>query len=1244
MHILQAQTRRIDDGEEAVDLGQSPGDIVVLTAADTEISGFSYAAQALEEGFPSLRVASLLALSHPYSVDLYLENTLSQAKLVVVRLLGGRNYWAYGLDRLAELARSSNTEIVVVPGDANWDSDLESATTLDPQHAREFWRYCVEGGVENLRNSLRFLASQIGYKKASFEPPKPLPKAGLYWPGTAQPDVDLVLDGQYEGGTAAIVFYRSTVQANATVPIDGLIEALNRQGMNVVPIYVSSLKDAESIAVLESIFEQATPSIILNGTAFAVSKAGGPHAPTPLDKTGCMVLQFVMSGTSQEGWRDSDRGLSAKDLTMHVVLPEIDGRVLTQIISFKEEGAFDPITQCSPTRFEPIQDRIKRLAGQAASWSRLQHIAPAEKRVAIILSNYPNKDGRMANGVGLDTPASTITLLQALKDAGYSLDDAPDTGKSLMDRLMAGPTNAFDELRLRQAESTISIEKYLIYYKTLSPSLKASIEDRWGAPQADPTCLDGQFRLAIHQFGNIIIGVQPARGYNIDPKETYHDPALVPPHSYLAFYAWLRLEFEAHALVHMGKHGNTEWLPGKALALSADCWPDAIMQGLPIIYPFIVNDPGEGAQAKRRMSSVIIDHLMPAMTRAETYGPLSEIEALIDEYFLASGVDPKRVRLLEDQIFEAIDRHSLSAELGLQPGFDKQDALQRLDGYICELKELQIRDGLHSLGQSPQGEQRVDTLTALARVPGPSQISLHRALAADLSLTGFDPLACEMSERWNGSRPRALDNVSDQPWRTNADVVERVEILAKNLVSGANQCEPDWKQTANVLQHIETDIASSLDDSGAKEIAACLTALNGKFVEPGPSGAPTRGRLDCLPTGRNFYSVDVRAVPTKAAWKLGLQSAHMVAERFFQEEGEWPQAIALTAWGTSNMRTGGDDIAQAMALIGAEPVWEDLSGRVTGFKIIPLSELKRPRIDVTLRISGFFRDAFPLQIDLFDSAVRGVAELDEPSDANPIAARIKTETKTLVASGVSHQEAQKRAGYRVFGSMPGAYGAGLQALIDENLWEDRSDFSESFLNWGGYAYGSGAEGEGARPLLETRLEQTQLVLQNQDNREHDILDSDDYYQFQGGLTAAVATLSGHEPAVYHGDHSRPETPKIRSLEEELSRIVRGRAANPKWIAGVMRHGYKGAFEMAATLDYLFAYAATTKAVKSHQFDLLYDAYFDDEAVRDFIEEHNPAALAEMADRFLQAIDKDLWQPRRNSIFAKLKNLKGETVA
>lgn len=1243
MHILQAQTRRIDDGEEAVDLGQSPGDIVILTSADTEISGFAAARAQLDDNFPSIRIANLMALSHPYSVDLYAESTLASAKLIVVRLLGGRGYWPYGLERLTELANANGTKLLIVPGDANWDADLEATSNVDVEIAQTFWRYCLEGGNENLRNGLLHLASLIGEAEPA-DPPRPLPKAGLYWPDIGQPSLDQIKSKWTGNGVAAVVFYRSTVQANATAPIDAIIAELSNAGVCALPIYVSSLKDAESIAVLGLILAEQSPDVVLNGTAFAVSKAGMRHSKTPLDQPGRIVLQFIMSGTSQEGWSESDRGLSMKDLTMHVVLPEIDGRVLTQVVSFKEEGELDPQTECRPVKFVPIENRIKRLANQAASWARLGITPNNDKRIAIVLSNYPNKDGRMANGVGLDTPASAIELLQALGADGYALEDAPQDSKALMDMLMAGPTNAFDRGRLVKAKITLSDSDYLKSFRELPAELKDQIQERWGAFSNDPTFIDGAFRLSIHRFGNVVLGIQPARGYNIDPKDTYHDPALVPPHNYLAYYMWLRENFGADALVHLGKHGNLEWLPGKALALSQTCWPDAILQGLPLVYPFIVNDPGEGSQAKRRSSAVIIDHLMPAMTRAETYGPLSEIEALIDEYFLAQGVDPKRVKALEKRIFEAIERHNLGAELGFAPGLARQEALQRLDGYICELKEMQIRDGLHILGQSPSDEQRIDTLVALARVPGVLGQSLHRALAADLGLDGFDPLSCEPSENWTGKHPIMLQAVSEQQWRTNGDTVERLELLAKGILSGDKICPDDWLQTGVVLKTIEDEVAPTLDSSGASEIASCLTALRGAFVEPGPSGAPTRGRLDCLPTGRNFYSVDVRAVPTPTAWDLGRRSADLVAERYFQDEGEWPQALAMTAWGTSNMRTGGDDIAQAMALIGAQPIWEEMSGRVTGFQVIPLSELKRPRVDVTLRISGFFRDAFPHQIDLFDSAVRGIGALDEPEDANPIATRMKAETANLVATGVSEIEAQKRAGFRVFGSMPGAYGAGLQTLIDEGIWDQRSDFSESFLTWGGFAYGGGTEGDGARDLLETRLGQTQLVLQNQDNREHDILDSDDYYQFQGGLTAAVATLSGAEPKVYHGDHSRPETPKIRTLEEELARVVRGRAANPKWIAGVMRHGYKGAFEMAATLDYLFAYAATTKAVKSHQFDLLYDAYFDDDDVRDFIEEHNPAALKEMADRFLEAIDRELWLPRRNSIFADLKNLKGETVA
>jgi cobaltochelatase CobN len=443
---------------------------------------------------------------------------------------------------------------------------------------------------------------------------------------------------------------------------------------------------------------------------------------------------------------------------------------------------------------------------------------------------------------------------------------------------------------------------------------------------------------------------------------------------------------------------------------------------------------------------------------------------------------------------------------------------------------------------------------------------------------------------------------------------------------------------------LSDNLAPALDGSGEREIAATLAALSGRFVPPGPAGAPTRGRPDCLPTGRNFYSVDVRAVPTPAAWELGRRSADLLAQRYFQDEGEWPKAIALTVWGTSNMRTGGDDVAQALALIGAKPAWEAASARVTAIEVIPLAELRRPRIDVTLRISGLFRDAFPLQIVLFHEAVQAVAEMNEPDDANPIAARIRIDTADLARAGLDRNQARRAAAFRIFGSKPGAYGAGLQALIDEGIWSERKDLAASFLEWSAYAYGGGAEGEGARGLLEARLKATDAVVQNQDNREHDILDSDDYYQFEGGLSAAVETLKGAAARVYHNDHSRPERPVIRALDEEIARVVRGRAANPKWIAGMMRHGYKGAFEIAATVDYLFAFAATTNAVRHHHFEQLYAAYLGDASVREFIAANNPPALQEIAARFSEAVDRGLWAPRRNSTYDELRALGGRVAA
>jgi cobaltochelatase CobN len=689
-------------------------------------------------------------------------------------------------------------------------------------------------------------------------------------------------------------------------------------------------------------------------------------------------------------------------------------------------------------------------------------------------------------------------------------------------------------------------------------------------------------------------------------------------------------------VIHVGKHGNLEWLPGKGVGLSEHCWPDAILGPMPNIYPFIVNDPGEGAQAKRRTQAVIIDHLMPPLTRAETYGPLRNLELLADEYYEAQLLDPRRARELQKDILALVRETHIDRELALEGDTDAADPtvwLPRLDTYLCDLKESQIRDGLHVFGESPTGRLRIDTLLAMVRVPRGDgrggQASLLRALSQALDLD-FDPLDCDLGAPWAGAKPQVLHEVSLDPWRTAGDTRERLELLAAAIIESVvtgHSCKYPFTDNAlqDVIENLSEVVIPRLDACGPSEMSNLLAALSGRFVPAGPSGAPSRGRLDVLPTGRNFFSVDVRNLPTMTAWRIGFQSANMLLERHLQDHGDYLRQLGLSVWGTATMRTGGDDIAQAMALMGVRPVWATGSQRVDDFEILPLSLLDRPRVDVTLRVSGFFRDAFANLIRLFDAAVQAVAALDEPDDMNPLAARVRQERAQMQRDGVDAEQAAKQAGWRIFGAKPGAYGAGVQNAIDGRLWQSREDLAEVYLNWGGYAYGGSDEGTPAHDGFAKRLSQVQAVLQNQDNREHDLLDSNDYYQFQGGMLAAAESLAGAKVASYHGDNSQPDLPRIRTLKEELNRVVRSRAANPKWIDGVKRHGYKGAFEMAATVDFLFAFDATTELIDDHQYALLADAYLLDASTRDFIQQHNPDALRDMTERMLEAQQRGLWQ-------------------
>ena len=1243
MHLLVTTPGEISDGSEAVDLDQSPGDIVVLSAAASDLAILSAAKARLGDEAPSLRLANLMQLGHNMSVDLYLEKTIAHARLVIVRLLGGVGYWPYGIEQLHALCRRNGIALAILPGDDQPDPALTEHSTLPVQTCHRLWQYFVHGGLSNAENLLRYAAALLG-EADSWVEPAPLVRAGLYWPSHTHPALeDISAHWQPDAPVAPIVFYRALVQSDDLKPVDALIAALSDRGLNALPIFVSSLKDSFSAGIIEHHLAETSPAIILNCTGFAVSTPGRPEAATPFAGADCPVLQVVLSGGNEEDWSSGQRGLAPRDLAMNVALPEVDGRLISRAVSFKDGSSIDAETEVALVKHRPVPDRIAFVADMARGWARLRETPANQRKIALVLANYPNKDGRLGNGVGLDTPAGVVAALNRLTVEGYDLaQDAPDSTDSLMKVLLDGPTNAAGS---RDGGVRYSVSDYEAYFAALPEPVQKQVTERWGAPARDPFVQDGCFVLPVHRFGRLIIGVQPARGYNVDPVISYHDPALVPPHGYLAFYGWLRRDFGAQAIIHFGKHGNLEWLPGKALALSSECFPEIALGAVPHLYPFIVNDPGEGTQAKRRAQAVIIDHLTPPLSRAESYGPLRDLEQLVDEYYQSAGMDPRRLAPLAREILSLSVSIGLDSDVGIARGEDDDAALAKIDNYLCELKELQIRDGLHVFGEAPAGRQLTDLLVALTRVPRDdgmgANASLIRALAADLGLEGVDPLDCPLGDPWQGPRPDALTGLDDGDWRTNGDTVERLEILAAGLVGGDRQADAQWTGTHTVLSYINETLRPMVRSCGVRELDGLMTGLDGRFVAPGASGAPTRGRLDVLPTGRNFYSVDSRAVPSPVAWQLGWKSATLLVERHFQDHGEWPKRIALSAWGTANMRTGGDDIAQALALMGVQPTWDKQANRVTGFEIMPSSVLGRPRVDVVFRVSGFFRDAFPFQIDLIDSAARAVAALDEDEVTNPLAAQVRRDAAALRAAGSDEGESARRAGYRVFGSKPGAYGAGLQALIDERGWETDEHLADAYLSWGGYAYGDGSEGQPAQELFAARLKDVEIVVHNQDNREHDLLDSDDYYQFEGGLAATIRHLSGSQPVLYHNDHSRPDSPKIRTLDDEIARVVRARAINPKWIDGVMRHGYKGAFEIAATVDYLFAFAATARVVKNHHFDLVFDAYLGDETVRDFIGKNNAPALREIAERFREAIDRDMWHPRSNAAIDLLNRLAGE---
>ncbi|MFC0338706.1 cobaltochelatase CobN subunit [Kushneria avicenniae] len=1269
MHLFAAQPGGFSDDNGIVDLGQSPAELVILSAADSVLALLATVIEAEEtERLTSVRLANWMNLLKPAAFDLYRDRVLDQrgaeaprgARVVVLSLLGGASYWRYGLEQLTEWAQREGRTLIVVPGEDVEDDSLLRAGTVSYQDAHRVWRYLREGGPDNTRAMLDWLEDRFLQRPRVFREPRPLPRVVLHAPPceeSACPGRVTLADWrarwQPESPVAALVFYRSHLQQGNTGVFDALIEILESGGFNVLPVAVASLKERLCLDTLDELIEQSDASIMLNTTGFAL--AGGSEAA----QTGYQhpwtrhipILQLIMVGTTLEDWQGQTMGLRPRDIAMQVALPELDGRIITRPIAFKSAHYYSTRCQHDIVIHALHEERARFVAELARRWVRLSEKANRDKRVALVLANYPSSDARIGNGVGLDTPASTLNILLQLRDTGYPVSDAlPHDPTALIEWLTQTVTNDAEHRDSRPAAQSLSLGEYEQYFSQLPQACQQAVLDRWGAPTNDPLHRHGRLMIAGMRLGETFVGVQPARGFDIDQNAAYHDPDLPPTHGYLAFYFWLRHVYGVDAFVHVGKHGNLEWLPGKGTALSDACWPDIVLGPMPHLYPFIVNDPGEGAQAKRRTQAVIIDHLMPPMTRAGIHDDLAELERLTDEYYQALGLDQRREQFLREAIIERVRNTHVLEELSLSPSAaegtrptvdealkDDQVLLDALDNYLCDIKEAQIRDGLHVLGKLPDHDALRDTLMALVRLSRgsqPHEQSLLQAMAVDLGLfdvhDNFDLLAAD-AWPWQGPWPERLMAIEATGWRSSSHTRERLELLGARLIEqhlltsdAARLCDQEWPQTRAVIDFMQETLLPVLHQSVDNELSALMDGLSGRFVPPGASGAPSRGRLDTLPTGRNFYSVDSRAMPTRTAWTLGQKSAEALIMRHLQEHGDYPTSLGLSVWGTATMRTGGDDIAQAFALMGIRPIWASGSQRVIDFEVIPGFLLGRPRVDVTLRVSGFFRDAFPGLIALYDSAVQKLVDLNEPGNGNTIATNVSERCQALRAEGFDDATARRQAGFRIFGARPGTFGAGVQKLLDNGHWQEEADLARAYVNWGGYAYGKNVEGEPAMEAFQKRLSTLEGIVQNQDNREHDLLDSGDYSQFQGGMSAA-AHQQGARPALYFGDHANPASPRMRTLKEELNRVMRSRVTNPKWISAMQRHGYKGAFEMAASVDYLFAWDATTALVSDYQYEQISEALVLNEDNQRFLNDHNPQALKEMGETLMEAISRGLWQ-------------------
>ena len=1213
---------------------QPQADFIFITSVKADINILSNLLKEKEfvlfkNNIRALEVSNLITNAQ---IDNYFLKTINFAKVVVLRLFGDKGTWSYGIEKLIKWQElGSNRTLLILSGTEEEDLSLNELSSIDLDTSIKITKLLRSGGRENYRRFLFCLTYLI-------TPDTNIPQrytSNIFYPNPYKYDWK-----DEKGFKVGIISYKSLFLANEIELSKELISQFRSIGLSPKTVFISTLKDFDVQKNLINLFKKENIKLLISTTSFS-SAINSSHENIDnnlniFKSLNLPILQILTSNKSRKDWMYSSIGMNSTDLLMQIIIPEFDGRITTKPAAFKEVISINKTLCSNITSYKVDIGNIKWITKLAFNYIKLNNLNNYNKKLSIVIANYPVKNGRIGNGVGLNTPQSILNILHWLKDEGYDLGskELPHSSSELMSILIKTRTNDIESQNNKPLDY-LSLQEYLEFWNKLPITPKNKILDRWGLPSKAPDIEKNGFSINGHLFGKICLLIQPQRGYDIDSNRDIHSPDLPPPHRYLAQYYWLEKIFESNAICHVGKHGTLEWLPGKSIGLSDECFPSIICPPIPNIYPFIVNDPGEGSQAKRRSHATIIDHLTPPLDKSELYGKLSNLEQLLDEYYEAKLLNSERINIIEKSIFEIIKTDFKEITF-----IDESNRIEKIDSFLCEIKESQIRTGLHIFGSRQKCINEINLILSIARVPTSNRNGLLQYIASTLNLD-FDPWTNNFEQILSKKDKEILSNyLNDQVINTRR-TLEFLDNQAKYLIYyffyKKNLIINDLEKIENkkilsifsqqkihkeYFYQIHKEILEPIIQSHSKEKLSFLNALRGLYVVSGPSGAPTRGKTEVLPTGKNFFSIDSRGLPTESAWIVGCKSASQIIDLYKQEHGEDLQNIAISVWATSTMRNGGEDICQILYLLGVKPIWDGPSRRVIDLEIIPLSVLNRPRVDITLRISGMFRDAFPNLISLVYKAIKLVSLVDEDINFNPILASFK--------NGDSLN--------RIFGSAPGSYGAGLQELISNSSWENINDFADSYINWSKWIYSDSNEPTENKKELENVLKNIQVVIHNQDNREHDILDSDDYYQFQGGISSAIKKLKGKFPAIYHGDLSKFRLSKINKLSHEINKVVRTRVLNPKWIDGMKENGYKGAFEFSATLDYLYAYDATTELVSDWCYTQIYNTWICDKDLNKFFMENNPWALRDISQRFLEIINRDMWNEYAPNTINNLKEI------